>query len=289
MRLFVAVELDAAARDALARAAADLGRLKPVAAGPPLKWVAPAALHLTLRFIGEVDAARGARVTAALEPPLAVAPFDVLFAGVGAFPPRGAPRVIWAGVARGAERLTSLADAVERRVREAGEPAEARPFAAHLTLARARDRGRPARGDELRAALAARARRGRAGAGRVGHAVREPPDAARPGVHAAAGDAAGVARVGRTAMIEVGASLAEPPSRAALRQAKAWGDADGPSEGVERAMGPRGTTEPGGVHPSTFARGALSNAEGQGAPPICKEVWGGAPRWQGCRRCRSGA
>ncbi len=154
MRLFVAVELDAPARDALVRAAAGLARTEAVAAGPSLKWVAPAALHLTLRFIGEVDAARGARVMAALEAPFALAPFDVTFAGAGAFPPRGAPRVLWAGVAEGADRMVALAAAVERRVREAGEPAETRPFTPHLTLARARDRGRPVRGDALRETLA---------------------------------------------------------------------------------------------------------------------------------------
>jgi 2'-5' RNA ligase len=61
-----------------------------------LTWVAPERLHLTVRFIGEVDEARGAGITAALAPALDVPAFDLTAAGVGVFPRHGPPRVVWA-------------------------------------------------------------------------------------------------------------------------------------------------------------------------------------------------
>jgi 2'-5' RNA ligase len=153
VRLFVAVELDDAVRREMASLTRDLGRRIADLGVAGLRWVAPENLHLTLRFIGEVDTDRAARVIRALSPPLPLSPFDVRFDHLGVFPSRGAPRVLWVGVASGREALGRVFDAIEERVRAAGLTPEPRPFAAHLTLARFRERVFPPRGAGLQSLL----------------------------------------------------------------------------------------------------------------------------------------
>ena len=158
MRLFVAVDLDERLKVAVARATDGLRRtLQPLGVARAVRWVAPAQLHLTLRFLGEVEADQGSRVREVLAPPLECSPFELAFGGAGVFPPRGAPRVLWVGLRRGVDELRLLFEAVETRVRAAGLPPESRPFAAHLTLGRCRDVGRwsTRQSVELRAALGA--------------------------------------------------------------------------------------------------------------------------------------
>jgi 2'-5' RNA ligase len=137
MRLFVAVEIDEAAR---AVAAAVQHRLR-LAVSPLLevRWVRPENMHLTVRFIGHVDDAQAPAVVEALSPPIEVAPFDIELGGCGMFPPGGAPRVLWIGLKRGLPSLAQLHDAFNQRLRRFGFEPEARPFSAHLTLARVKD------------------------------------------------------------------------------------------------------------------------------------------------------
>ena len=140
MRLFVAVEIGEAIASAAAVLSAQLqrraARLAPRAR---VTWVPPERLHLTVRFIGHVDEAKQRAVAAVLEPRLAVPSFALALGGTGAFPPRGEPRAIWAGVADGLERLQQLEREVTLRLQEAGIPAEDRPYSPHLTLARVRE------------------------------------------------------------------------------------------------------------------------------------------------------
>jgi 2'-5' RNA ligase len=153
MRLFVAVDLDEARRLVAGRAAADLaGRLGPQGLGRAAKWVEPRNLHLTIRFIGETDDARAARIQQALAPVLLTPAFDLALGGPGVFPPGGSPRVLWMGIVQGASALADLHDEVEGRLQAIGEPPEARGFSAHLTLARFKDLDR-ARGEAVRRAL----------------------------------------------------------------------------------------------------------------------------------------
>jgi RNA 2',3'-cyclic 3'-phosphodiesterase len=138
-RLFVAVALDPALAAALAPLFMALQRR--IAAGAPrarLTWVEPGRVHLTLRFIGEVDGTAAAVIQAALAPPLTVAPFEMTISGLGVFPPRGAPRVVWARISEGQASLHDAASEVNARLRSAGLAGEDRPFAPHLTLARIR-------------------------------------------------------------------------------------------------------------------------------------------------------
>ena len=74
-----------------------------------------------------------------LEPPLDLNPFDLTVSGVGAFPPKGFPRVVWAGLTGGRDRLLTVERSVSERLAQAGVPREERPYSPHLTLARVRD------------------------------------------------------------------------------------------------------------------------------------------------------
>src|SRR5580765_4567627 len=138
MRLFIAIELDEPARAAIAaeqqrvvRALGDSAR--------SLKVVRADHMHLTLVFIGEVAEDRAQRIVEAMGRSVPVVPFVMEFGGLGVFPPHGAPRVLWIGVAEGAARATELQAAVADRLAPLGVEKEARPFRPHLTLARWRD------------------------------------------------------------------------------------------------------------------------------------------------------
>ncbi|MCH2373129.1 MAG: RNA 2',3'-cyclic phosphodiesterase [Planctomycetes bacterium] len=133
MRAFLALELDQTIRDAYAQLYA-AGR----AALPRLSWVSPENLHLTLRFLGELDAGLEPRLFDALEREAkGLEPFLAIVGEPGAFGSRQHPRALWFGFA-GGERLSRLAHAVERAVRAIGLPNETRPFRSHLTVARNR-------------------------------------------------------------------------------------------------------------------------------------------------------
>jgi RNA 2',3'-cyclic 3'-phosphodiesterase len=139
-RLFVAVEIEEPARLAAAgavqRIRAELSRRR---AHLDARWVPADKLHITLWFIGEVDEDRAAAIVSTLGSPFPYAPFELRLAGLGAFPPSGAPRVLWLGVSTGQEGLGALHAETGARLRPLGFEAERRPYSAHLTIARVKD------------------------------------------------------------------------------------------------------------------------------------------------------
>jgi 2'-5' RNA ligase len=139
VRLFVAVELT----DEVIRAASDLidelrARAKRLAPRARITWVVPARLHVTLAFIGAVDDDRAAAIVEALRPSWALASFQIVVEDAGAFPPRGLPRALWAGIGTGRDALVELQREVAARLARVGVPPESRPFHPHVTLARVR-------------------------------------------------------------------------------------------------------------------------------------------------------
>lgn len=153
MRLFVAVGLDDARRRAVGGLAADLARrLASRGVGRSARWVEPANLHLTVRFIGEVGDEQAARIQEAVRRRFATPAFDLGLGGLGVFPPVGPPRVLWVGVTEGEDSLAALHEEVEARLEALGEPRETRPFSAHLTLARFKEPDRRL-GEVVRAIL----------------------------------------------------------------------------------------------------------------------------------------
>lgn len=136
MRLFIAIDLDEPARAAIAveqqRIARAIGRSDRTG----LKWVSPEHMHLTLVFLGEIGETQARAVTETVAGDLDVRPFLVVLAGLGVFPPRGTPRVLWLGATSGADELVEIQRRITARVERVGIELEKRPFHPHLTLAR---------------------------------------------------------------------------------------------------------------------------------------------------------
>ena len=128
MRLFFALPLPPAIQRDLAALRRDLGKAR---------WVPAAQLHLTLRFLGEVDDDTATRVIEAVREERERAPWalpPLRARGIGTFGGRK-PRVLFAGVTP-REPAEAVAASIERAVVGVGLAPEARPFAAHITLAR---------------------------------------------------------------------------------------------------------------------------------------------------------
>lgn len=123
MRLFTGIALPP---DILAHMAAAIDELKPLAA---LRWTAPANLHITTKFIGEWPESRLDELIRQLTFPHAPVPITV--ENLGFF-----PKIFWAGI-RQTPELLSLAQVTEAALEKLGIPQEPRPYAPHLTLARA--------------------------------------------------------------------------------------------------------------------------------------------------------
>jgi 2'-5' RNA ligase len=155
MRLFFAIELDPAVADALHHAIEPLRVVEPEPA-----WVAVEKLHLTMKFMRDVDEEGAARLIAAGD--LATRchrAFDMTLGGVGAFPNFRRARVVWMGV-ESEPRLELLHHDLEIACADAGYEVEGRPFRPHVTLARVRsplpiERARPFARAARRVAFAA--------------------------------------------------------------------------------------------------------------------------------------
>lgn len=126
LRLFVAIELPEFVKESLGRLRTPL---------PGFHWTDDDKFHLTVKFVGEVDAGLLEPIRAALAP-LRTEPFVLPVAGVGAFPQRGRPQVVWAGVERGHPRLFALQHRVENALYAIGIEPDLRLYHPHLTLAR---------------------------------------------------------------------------------------------------------------------------------------------------------
>ncbi len=123
-RLFVAIRPPEAVRDLLIDAMED---------SPELRWVGDEQLHLTLRFIGEVERPLASDIAAALAG-IRFERIDVRIQGVGRFDRRNGG-ALWAGI-EPREPVAALAAKVERACQAAGLEAERRAFHPHITLAR---------------------------------------------------------------------------------------------------------------------------------------------------------
>ncbi|MCU0839613.1 MAG: RNA 2',3'-cyclic phosphodiesterase [Rhodospirillales bacterium] len=125
LRLFVALTLPDDIRQQLAGLRHGL---------PGAKWVEPEALHLTLRFIGEVDGGVASDIDASLSQVRAPA-FELAIGGLDCFEQAGRVHTLWAGV-NPQPLLGHLRDKVESAIVRSGQPPERRKFKAHITLAR---------------------------------------------------------------------------------------------------------------------------------------------------------
>jgi 2'-5' RNA ligase len=143
IRAFIAVELT----DDLRRALRSMQRQLQTAPGASaVRWVAPENIHLTLKFLGNMDAARVTELSAALQTAVAgAAPFTLALRGLGCFPNTRRPNVIWVGVEGAVGEVAALAVRIEQAAAALGYPLEDRPFSPHLTVGRIK---REARSDD---------------------------------------------------------------------------------------------------------------------------------------------
>jgi 2'-5' RNA ligase len=143
VRAFVGVPLG----EEVVRTAAQLSsslRARLAAQGVSPKWVLPANMHVTVRFLGNVDEPQIPAVKETLGPVVARhASFLAVFRGIGCFPDAQRPSVLWAGLADGGEAMDRLAADVNKALDALAFPREDRPFHAHVTLARMRRGGPP--------------------------------------------------------------------------------------------------------------------------------------------------
>jgi len=111
--------------------------------GAKLKLVEPQNIHITLWFLGNITGDMVDRIHEQLKA-IEFRPFVVEVYGVGAFPNPNRPRVIWAGVRKGQERLTEIYNQLVPRLRRLGFMPESRGFSPHITIARVKGRPSPA-------------------------------------------------------------------------------------------------------------------------------------------------
>ncbi|MGH2461042.1 MAG: RNA 2',3'-cyclic phosphodiesterase [Chloroflexota bacterium] len=139
LRAFVAIELPPEVR-AWCQAAIEQARRKLGSSASAVRWVDPAAIHLTLTFLGAVAITRVPVLIERLGAELAnQAPFRLEIGGLGVFPGPRSPRVVWLAVLGDLTALGACQRRVEAATVPLGFPAETRPFKPHLTLGRVRE------------------------------------------------------------------------------------------------------------------------------------------------------
>ena len=140
MRCFIAIELP----DELKR---ELGRLEAQlqsGGASQVKWVDPAGIHLTLKFLGNVSADRLDGIAAAMEAATrGITSFGLKLKELGVFPNSKRVQVVWVGVSGDLDALSRLQQRTEANLAPLGFAPEKRPFVPHLTLARVRDQATP--------------------------------------------------------------------------------------------------------------------------------------------------
>lgn len=146
IRTFIAIDLPDAVRQVMAECQEKLRR-----AGLGLRWVKPAGIHLTLKFLGDIEREVIAQIHGAMEQAAReAAPFVLKGDGLGVFPDFKRPRVLWMGLSGDMERLVDLQRNLDARLRGLGFAREKRAFKGHLTLGRVKGR---LDGNQLRRAL----------------------------------------------------------------------------------------------------------------------------------------
>ncbi len=137
MRTFIAIDIPRSVKKKI-----EANTRKARSNFPELKWVEPHNLHITLKFLGEVQERRISEIEAGLkEVASKFSPFELQIGPPDSFDAGGAVRVLWLSIEKGGDLLTELANEVENQLARMGFPREKRPFQAHLTIARSRRSG----------------------------------------------------------------------------------------------------------------------------------------------------
>jgi 2'-5' RNA ligase len=105
--------------------------------GADLKLVKPQKTHITIRFLGNISPLMLDAMYEEIKQ-VSFPPFEITFRGLGAFPHLNRPRVVWAGIQKGADELVKIFEQLEPRLRKLGFKPDKKGFSPHLTIARVR-------------------------------------------------------------------------------------------------------------------------------------------------------
>jgi len=134
MRTFIAIELPLDIKEKLSWIQDKLSRC-----GADINWVSANNMHLTLKFLGEIDQGKlNAVIKATEEITQDKFQFGITLLNLGVFPSPNFPKVIWAGIEEGNSEIIIIAKALEEKLERLGIPKEGRPFSSHITLGRTR-------------------------------------------------------------------------------------------------------------------------------------------------------
>ena len=134
MRTFIAIELSKEIKDFLSFLQ---DKLKDSRAD--VKWVSPENIHLTLKFLGEIDDKKLDKIIQIAEDITKdKKTFYLRLSSIGVFPNINFPRVIWAGVDKGDAETKEIVKVLEEKIAKIGIPPESRAFSSHITIGRVR-------------------------------------------------------------------------------------------------------------------------------------------------------
>ncbi|MCX5681245.1 MAG: RNA 2',3'-cyclic phosphodiesterase, partial [Candidatus Omnitrophica bacterium] len=134
IRAFLAIELNdqtrrklGAIQDSLKKTNADI------------RWVDPKNIHLTLKFLGNVPSNTLEKLCSAIEKGLkGFSRFEFQLDSLGCFPPKGMPKILWAGVSEGSDYLEHIERSLTKQISDFCEKQENKKFSSHITLGRVR-------------------------------------------------------------------------------------------------------------------------------------------------------
>jgi 2'-5' RNA ligase len=140
IRAFIAVELPSFLKE-------ELGRIESILkAGntTPVKWVDFESIHLTLKFLGDIESSRVGEIIEGIKNAcVGISPFELKIKGLGVFPNPARTRIAWVGLADATDELSLLQRNIESEMEKLEYERETRKFSHHLTLARVRDQATP--------------------------------------------------------------------------------------------------------------------------------------------------
>jgi len=136
IRLFIAIELPAVQKQRLEDIQSKLKRK-----APAVRWVNPKNIHLTLKFLGDMEENSLPEVEKIVDAcARECRPCSIRLCGVGAFPNIHSPRVIWVGIQDESGTLKTLAQKLESLLTKLGVEEDGRPYSPHLTLGRVKEK-----------------------------------------------------------------------------------------------------------------------------------------------------
>jgi len=134
MRSFIAIPLPPAIIERIEKAHKELRALH-----ADVKWVRPQSIHLTLKFLGNIEESQIDAIAEKIQHAAAVyQPWSLPVRNLGAFPSFGNPRVVWVGIEDASGQTIALQQQLEQELSVLGFPQEKRKFSPHLTLGRVR-------------------------------------------------------------------------------------------------------------------------------------------------------